>query len=337
MKFYLYLIIAFFLFVTSCQNREWTNLYDTNNTLIKSLPSIAGVPVQIDNFNTVSSGGLIASTGGSTITARGICWNTTASPTITSNKTTDGIGFGSFTSIISGLDNNTTYYFRAYATNSMGTSYGNESSVILYMNIPDASITDIDGNVYNTVKIGTQIWMAENYKATRYRNGDTISNVTDHTTWANLTSGAYCDFTNNITIGAIYGHLYNYFTITDIRELCPTGWHIPSALEWTTLLTYLRGGTIAGAALKETGTTHWISPNTATNSSGFTAFAGSWRGGDANFYYGPGTLGDWWSSTSYNTTYSSFFGIDSDNSARVNPNNPYFSKQAGCSIRCVKD
>ena len=337
MKIFLNLIIALFLFITSCQNREWNNLYDTNNTLNKTLPSIAGEPVQIENFNTVSSGGLIASTGGSPITARGICWSTTASPTITSNRTTDGIGFGSFTSIISGLDNNTTYYFRAYVTNSMGTAYGNESSIILYMNVPDAPVNDIDGNVYNTVKIGTQIWMAENYKATRYRNGDTISNVTDYATWANLTRGAYCDFTNNVTIGASYGHLYNYFSVIDNRQLCPTGWHVPSAVEWTTLLNYLGGNTVAGAALKETGIIHWNSPNSSTNISGFSAFAGSWRGGDGTWYYGPGILGNWWSSTSYNSTYSYFLTITADNNSKVVSSDIYFSKQAGCSIRCLKD
>ncbi|MEI7830048.1 MAG: fibrobacter succinogenes major paralogous domain-containing protein [Prolixibacteraceae bacterium] len=302
-----------------------------------TVPTIATSPVASVTTTSAITGGNVTSDGGLTISARGVCWSTTTNPTIANNKTIDGKGVGSFTSTLTGLSTNTTYYVRAYATNAIGTAYGTVSSITLYLNTPSSPISDIDGNVYKTVRIGDQIWMAENLKVTKYRNGIAIPNVTVSTTWASLTSGAWCDFGNNTTVGATYGHLYNYFTVIDSRQLCPVGYHIPSSAEWTTITDYLGGGKIAGAALKETGTSHWSSPNTSTNSSGFTALAGSWRGGDAIFYYAPTLCGYYWSSTSYDLIYSNFFHFEVDNNSGVVLADPYFSKQAGCSIRCLKD
>ena len=200
-----------------------------------------------------------------------------------------------------------------------------------------ATLNDIDGNVYKTVIIGTQVWMAENLKTKHYSNGDSIPNVTNTSSWTNQVKGAWCDFGNSTSNGTTYGHLYNFYTVVDSRKLCPNGWHVPSTIEWSTLTNFLGGGKIAGSALKETGTLHWSSPNTSTNSSGFSALAGSWRGGDGIFYYAPTLVAYFWSSTSYSSIYSSFFNIEVDNSARVITSDPYFSKNAGCNIRCIKD
>ena len=146
-------------------------------------------------------------------------------------------------------------------------------------------VTDFDGNTYLTIRIGTQVWMTENLKVTHYLNGDPLPGVSDNTTWGNLTTGAYCDYNNSPNYSIIYGRLYNWYSVVDIRNLCPTGWHIPSYPEWTTLFTYLGGGIVADGALRETGTTHWASPNSnATNESGFTALPGGARDEDGTFF-----------------------------------------------------
>jgi hypothetical protein len=135
-------------------------------------------------------GGTITSNGGESVTERGVCWSTTPTPTVDDNITSDGTGSGAFASDITGLTNGTTYYVRAYATNSKGTGYGGEKSF-------NTTITDIDGNRYQTVKIGDQVWMAENLKVTHYRNGNSIPNVTNDAAWTDLTSEAYCEYEND--------------------------------------------------------------------------------------------------------------------------------------------
>lgn len=194
---------------------------------------------------------------------------------------------------------------------------------------------DIDGNKYQSVKIGTQVWMTENLKTTHYRNGDQIPNVTNTADWANLVSGAYSDWGNNPANGATYGHLYNFYTITDSRGLCPKGWHVPTYTEWTTLINYLGGPTLAGIKLREAGTTHWTLPG-GDNSSGFTALAGSWRGGDGLFYYWIGQSAWWWTSTEQTNLNPYSIAIGADNLVYVNWDS-YHTKAAGNSIRCIKD
>jgi uncharacterized protein (TIGR02145 family) len=199
-------------------------------------------------------------------------------------------------------------------------------------------IKDIDGNVYKIVTIGSQIWMAENLKTTRYNNGTAIPNVTSDTEWSSLSTGAYCwhdnDFAN---YGNTYGALYNWYAV-NTGNLCPTGWHVPTYDEWVTLVTFLGGSSIAGAKLKETGTAHWLSPNTgADNSSGFSALPGGVRQyTTGNFIYLT-EYGYWWSSTeNYATDAWSFY---------LNSVSAYFTwnfikdygKRDGSSVRCMKN
>jgi uncharacterized protein (TIGR02145 family) len=141
------------------------------------------------------------------------------------------------------------------------------------------SVTDINGNSYKTISIGTQTWMAENLRTNKYRDGSAIPIVTNNTEWAALSSGAYCIYVNNETeIPATYGRLYNWYAVADIRNIASRGWHVPTDAEWLTLITFLGGESVAGGKLKETGITHWGSPNTnATNESGFTALPGGYR------------------------------------------------------------
>jgi uncharacterized protein (TIGR02145 family) len=281
-------------------------------------------------------GGTIANNGGGNITACGVCWSTSNYPTIgLSTKTIDGNGTVSFSSNITGLQPETTFYVRAYATNQKGTAYGSQMSFTTTIALPaSGSVSDIDGNVYHFITIGTQVWMVENLKTTRYRNGATIPNVTDNASWAALSTGALCDCDNAPSNSITYGKLYNWYAINDSRNIAPIGWHVPSDAEWTTLTTYLGGESIAGGKLKEIGTAHWPSPNTgATNSSGFTALPGGYRYSNGTFDYAA-ILGEWWSSTEYTATYPFFRYLSfADTKVGVSTNN----KLCGLSIRCIRD
>ncbi len=198
----------------------------------------------------------------------------------------------------------------------------------------DYTVTDIDGNVYHTVKIGTQTWMVENLKTTRYRNGDTIPNVTDNTAWYNLTTGAYCNHSNNASIATTYGRLYNWHAVNDSRKIAPVGWHVPSDNDWIILVNYLGGSIVAGGKLKEAGTAHWNSPNSgANNSSGFTALPGGFRVQNGTFY-GPGNEAYLWSATEADALNAKDFYLHYNGADAGHGNT---DKENGLSVRCVKD
>jgi uncharacterized protein (TIGR02145 family) len=317
----------------------------TKDDVIKdaTLPVLTTTEVIAVTQTTATSGGVITSDGGFTVTERGVCWSTSQSPTFADNKTTDGTGAGSFTSAITGLTANTTYYVRAYATNSKGTGYGSVMSfttpensggtIVFNPNITYGSMTDIDGNTYKTVTIGTQTWMAENLKVTKYNDGAAIPKVTDATAWSELTTGALCDYENTPSNSETYGKLYNWHAV-NTGKLCPTGWHVPSDAEWTELTDYL-GETDAGGKLKETGTTHWNSPNTsATNETGFTALPGGARSSDYGVFTNIGYHGYWWSATEIYAT-TAWSRTMSDNYNYVY--RFYSNKEIGFSVRCVRD
>ena len=195
-------------------------------------------------------------------------------------------------------------------------------------------VKDYDGNLYTTVKIGNQVWMAENLKTTRYNNGTTIPIVLDNASWSNLITPGYCWYNNDeATYKASYGALYNWHTVS-AGNLCPTGWHVPGNDEWTTLTDYLGGLSVAGGRIKETGTVHWDSPNTgATNESGFTALPGGYRNYDGIFYIS-GNAGFWWSASEGDATQALYRYVYS------NPSNVISSstqKKDGFSVRCVRD
>jgi uncharacterized protein (TIGR02145 family) len=116
------------------------------------------------------------------------------------------------------------------------------------------TVTDIDGNVYQTVTLGGQVWMAENLKVTRYRNGDPIPCVNDASAWSGLSTGAYCHYNNDFNNAAIYGRLYNWYAVSDSRNIAPGGWHVPTDTEWQTLVDLLGGSSVAGGKMKTTGT-----------------------------------------------------------------------------------
>ncbi len=190
------------------------------------------------------------------------------------------------------------------------------------------TVKDIDGNVYGIVKIGDQVWMAENLKTTKFNDGAPIPLTTDETEWMGLTSPGYCWYDNDEpSHGDTYGALYNWYTV-NTGKLCPDGWHVPTDAEWTALTDLLGGESVAGGKLKESGTLHWNSPNTgATDEVGFTALPGGFR--DSQFSQ-MGNLGYWWTSTvgpmrrRLNFEYSN---VHRDNSN-------YFY---GFTVRCIKN
>ena len=208
--------------------------------------------------------------------------------------------------------------------------------------------SDADSNHYAVVQIGSQLWMQENLKTTKYRDGSEIPNVTDSATWGNLTTGAYCDFHNLPAEGAYYGHLYNFYAVDDSRIMCPIGWHVPSHNEWNVMEKFLDNtvdttalggsGTVIGRILKEGCETRWayLDSTYGLNSAGFTALCSNFRTASGAWSLAPDNNHDdcFWTATSYNTNsawfrslrwcYSDIYSL-------------FPMKKAGYSVRCVKD
>lgn len=300
------------------------------------LPTVNTIAANTIDTMHATLNGEVSNEGGATVTVRGICWSTSPNPTSDlSTSTIEGAGLGSFSSMVSNLLPNTTYHFRAYATNSVGTAYGGDMTVITHA-------------ILSSVTIGTQVWSLKNLDVTRYRNGDTIHHITDAQEWKNTTEGAWCWYNNDsATYAAKYGRLYNYYAVSDPRGLAPAGWHVPNDYEWNTLIKYIDANAdtvcdyctssqTAGGAMKPPGYVIWLSPNTgATNSSRFTAMPGGFRTELGTF-----TLvtqwANWWSATEYafdnNRAYYHY--ILSNNATA---NRYHIDKHYGNSVRLIKN
>lgn len=197
-------------------------------------------------------------------------------------------------------------------------------------------VTDVDGNAYTSVIIGTQEWTVENLKVTKYRNGDAISNVTDNSQWSNLTTGGWCYYNNDPQYNSLYGKIYNWYAVNDSRGLAPSGWHIPTDAEWTTLVNYLGGDAIAGGKLKEPGIAHWYEvPDTTTTNSCFEALPGGERNYNISTPFFQLTyFGNWWSSSDAGTAGAYWFNLSANNTYTSRGTVP---KVEGFSIRCIKN
>ena len=292
-----------------------------------------------------------ANNGGSAITG----YTVTSSPGgITATGATSPIN-------VTGLTNGTAYTFTVIATNAVGNSVASSASTAVTPVVPvcpASTVTDVDNNIYNTVAIGTQCWTTSNLKVTKYNDGTAIlldasggsDGVTGGENWSTQLQGAYTVYGNTPTNATNYGYLYNWYAVSDLRKLCPTGWHVPTSGEWNALASQLGGLTAAGGKLKSMGTTFWNSPNTgADNSSGFSGLPGGLRLGNhtipsfASSYVGPpGSFvyvkdrGYFWSATSSSTLGRAYARIL--NASNLSLNEDSFSRLAeGQSVRCLKD
>ncbi len=222
--------------------------------------------------------------------------------------------------------------------NSNNNNSGNDIAPIVFnYSLTYGTMTDQSGNTYKTITIGTQTWMAENLRTTKYRNGDPIPNVTDETAWARLSTGAYCYDNNNSNSSTIYGRLYNYYAILDSRNIAPTGWHVATVNDWNTLVNRCGGTMVAGNKLKEKGWKHWLLNMDATNESGFTALPNCTRF-DNGFWDSvslPGASGTWWCNSG-NTDNLVCWNLNGNN-GDVTSNAYGNDAQDGNPVRCVKD
>jgi uncharacterized protein (TIGR02145 family) len=365
----LVLAIVSFVLLTTCKKDDDNN----NGNGQKNIPVLSTTEITEISYTTAVSGGNITDDGGATVTQRGVCWSTGQTPTINDNKTSDGTGAGSFVSEIKDLEPETNYYVRAYSTNANGTGYGSAMSFTtnddpnVWNPCPGTpTITDIDGNVYNTVLIGDQCWMKENLNTTKDASGNNITR--------------YC-YDDNTTNCELYGGLYTWATVMNgqsssssnpsgVKGICPDGWHVPSHHEWTQLEQYICNalgnsncetqfpydhsttgwrGTNEGNALKSCRQVNsplggdcntsehprWNSDGThhGFDEFGFSAFPGGYRSPDGTFDY-LGSSGYWWSSTEDSSTNALTRGMYYEYSYvnRVNG-----SKSFGFSVRCLRD
>ena len=307
-----------------------------------AVPTLTTTAITSISQTYASSGGNITSDNGGSITARGVCWSLSQSPTITDYKSEDGNGAGVFTSSITGLTKGTTYYIRAYAINSVGTGYGSilqfttEPGIIYNPNQTYGSVTDIDGNIYKTITIGDQIWMAENLKTAKYNNGDLIGTTIPATSYIqseNMPKYQW-PYGGDESHVDTYGRLYTWYSATDNRSVCPTGWHVPTDSEWISLENQLGGLSVAGGKLKEIGTEHWTVPNSgATNEMMFNALPGGYRMNTGE-YDNKGSYGNFWSATSVNATVAYYRYLYYGNATMTKS---FVNQKYGLSVRCLKN
>lgn len=276
----------------------------------------------------------IIDNGGIDLTGSGVCVGKTNNPTTTDQVFYGNSSNGTYSVELNELEPNTTYYARAFATNNEGTAYGNS----IKFETPQQKIEygenvkDIDGNEYKTVIIGTQTWMVENLKVTKYNDGTPIETTTIDVEWSKLSDGGYCWYNNDESKNKNpYGAIYNWYAV-NTGKLCPKGWHVPNNEEWEVLLNYL-GNYIAGEKLKITGTEYWEKGSYANNETGFSGVGA----GSRNFfgtYDGLGKYCSFWSST-VTTDSNAYYWNLSDNHAGLTF--ATFNKATGYSVRCIKD
>ncbi|MFA5298896.1 MAG: fibrobacter succinogenes major paralogous domain-containing protein [Lutibacter sp.] len=325
------IILTISILVDGCKKTE-----NTENTR-ESISDVQTIRLDV-RINSAEFRATVSFTG--SITDMGICWSTETNPTVDDNKISHGAstsqsGMDFFDSNITVFNHNTKYYVRAYASNIDSTVYGNTKTFEVQVG-PGENIIDIDGNTYTTAIIGTQTWMAENLKVTHFTNNNSIFFVGDdpHEWILHGSRPNYAYYNNNPNNSEIYGLLYNQASI-ERDEICPSGWHVPTYDDWETLQDFLHGWFEAGGKLKETGTTHWQSPNLgATNESGFNALPGGMR--IHNGYFSE--LGErtyYWSIWRLGTFRGGFSSVPYSGKMMVLTEGETWSGY-GYSIRCIK-
>lgn len=311
------------------------------NEVIFETNEVTGAVLTTTEVTTVTSvsavaGGNITDAGGGNITARGICWGTSTGPTIAGNKTISGTGPGIFSGTLTELTDGTTYYYRAYATNDFGTTYGQELHFI-------TPVTDIEGNIYKTVIIGSEVWMAENLKVTKFNDNTDITLASDAAAWIALTGPGFCWYNNDPDFNKpVYGALYNWYAANS-ANICPTGWHNATNDEYDAMEVSIGlaladiniwgwRGTDHGAKMKNA--TGWNAGENGTNTSGFSALPGGYRFHADGLFFGQNSLGYWWTATQHDDARGWYRRLDGNNNAVYKAST---DKKAGKYIRCVKD
>lgn len=322
-------------------NKEGTGYgYETTYSTGQSAINISDPGIISLSQNTAVLDINITSDPGTQITARGSCWSTLPHPTINSLKTLDGSGFGRFESTLTGLTPQTRYYIRFYAETSDSIIYSDECSFKTYY----GALTDIDNNQYFSILLGDQEWMAANLKVKKYNNSDTIgttkpvsldiqSENTPEYQWAYNGEDGY-ESMPYITNASVYGRLYTWYAITDSRKICPAGWHVPDDSEWSVLIDYLGGDTVAGAKIKEGLDIHLVIPEFGViDETGFDALLAGYRDPAGSFLDLQRTAA-WWSATSSSSTEALLSTCSFLNNMIIKK---ISSKSSGASIRCIKD
>jgi len=340
-------------FITGLKNNTiyWVRAYATNSqgtvygyqinfttTGTGTNPAVTTNSVINITQNSAVCGGEVTSQGSSEVTSRGVCWSLSKNPDISDDHTTDGLGFGKFTSNLKDLTANTPYYVRAYATNNTGTAYGDQVSFTTTESIigepcPGTPTVSYEGKTYNTVQIGEQCWLKENLNV-----GSRVDGSIEQTD--NGVKEKYC-YDDMLANCEIYGGLYQWdemmqgSTIPGVQGLCPQGWHIPTDAEWSSLFDFLGGKGWAGGRIKEPGTIHWKSPNlgTTSNNSSFSALPSGVRP-NAWSFVDLKSRARIWSSTEYSTTSGVDITLFYASSGVTSSHN---GKSAGESVRCLKD
>ncbi len=369
------LLVLTLLLMTICAINAQTimNIHQSNGTVLQipvntidsitytisnpgNLASITTNAVSNITGTTAVSGGNITNNGGSLVTQRGVCYSTSPNPTTANTTISSGSGTGSFTSNLTSLSVNTTYYVRAFAVNSAGTAYGNQVSFTTttggsgIVSNPGLGVT-FNGYTYSTIILGNgQEWMAENLRTNTYANGDNIPNIVDNLQWGYLSidsTGAWAHYDNDNQYENPYGKLYNWYAVVDSRNICPAGWHVPTNTDWNILVKYIdpqadticgncSPSTMAGGKMKFSGTQYWLNPNLgATNESGFNGLPSGWRQ-RYGIYSGIGENGSFWSSQEDNTFSLNAwsFGLDFSYSDVLKYSD---DKRHGLSVRCLRD
>ena len=342
MKYVLTILLLMTTITVFSQNQSLPvlKMYKSDNSVITtrltdidSLVHVSIVPVNLTLLDIKNITGTsarfeakILSKGEGTISQIGYCWSTLQNPTILANKINgtwkDSINFSN---TIYSLTKNTKYYARAFAYNEFGISYSNQI---------EFSTLNKEDSLLESVKIGTQIWTTKNLDVSTYRNGDTIRHARTPEEWQDAASkgeGAWCYYNHDPKNGEVYGKLYNWYAVKDSRNLAPSGYHIPSDLEWSLLTEYLGGEEIAGFKMKST--SGWYDNGNGDNSSGFNGLPGGYCNNNGSFGDITG-YGNFWCSSENNAS-SAWFRFLFSYSTKVLRDG--YGKYNGFSVRCLRD
>lgn len=315
-----FLLLSLFL-VISCK-RDSNN---ANPSVVKTTEVTSLLP------HMVETGGSIVSNSSGTIKMRGVCWGTMPKPDTSQHKKALISKTEDFIVILSKLTPATRYYYRAFIVNENGLIYGDEKEFVTLENGPN--VTDIDGNEYQTVKIGTQTWMKENLKVSRYNNGDSIPTGLDNRQWQTTQAGAFAIFNNQKENNDIFGKIYNWYVVQDERNVCPIGWHVPSQEEWTSLENFLGGEEIAGSKMKAVSNLWRGSSKNITNEGGFSGLPAGSR--FASGGYGSMFQVGCWAMDDNRNLGSGFFVVIVDWGDFSGKGSEMINR--GFSVRCIKD